>query len=76
MVLNYRVYSRAPDGTHEMGRFETLSNAQCFMYAWAGQEWRHDENCMSVTDNDGWTCFIVDENSWMDMDDMLNDIDY
>jgi hypothetical protein len=76
MVLNYRVYSRAPDGTHEMGRFETLSNAQCFMYAWAGQEWQNDENCMSVTDNDGWTCFIVDENSWMDMDDMLNDIDY
>jgi len=46
------------------------------MYAWAGQEWQYDEHCMSVTDNDGWTCFIVDENSWMDMDDMLNDIDY
>lgn len=76
MLVNYRVYSRAPDGVHELGRFETLSNAQAFMYAWAGYTWRDDPDCMSVQDSDGWTCYIVDENSWMDMDDMLHDIDF
>jgi|WetSurSiteA1Bulk_404760.scaffolds.fasta_scaffold184330_2 hypothetical protein len=75
MEVNYRVYSRAPDGTHELGRFSTLSNAQCFMYAWAGLSWEYDPDCMSVTDNDGWTCFIMDENEWMNLDtemDLLN----
>jgi len=76
MVVNYRVYSRAPDGTHEMGRFETLSNAQCFMYAWAGLAWQHDENCMSVTDDDGWTCFIMDENEWMNLETEMYVLNY
>ena len=60
MLVNYRVYSKAPDGMHELGRFETLSNAQAFMYAWAGLDWQYDPDCISVQDSDGWTCYIVD----------------
>jgi hypothetical protein len=46
------------------------------MYAWAGLAWQFDPDCMSVTDSDGWTCFIMDENEWMDLDAEMDVFNY
>jgi hypothetical protein len=46
------------------------------MYAWAGLSWEYDPDCMSVVDNDGWVCYIVDENGWLYEDSILNDVEF
>ena len=69
MLVNYTVYSHAPDGIWALGQFETFSNAQCFMYAWCGRKYPENgyDDVMELIDDDGWKCYIVRENDWLDI---------
>ena len=61
MIVSYKVYSHAPDGINCLALFSDLSNARCFMYAWANVKKpdTYPDKTMSVRDCDGWQCMIV-----------------
>jgi hypothetical protein len=77
MQSNYRVCATGPEGAYELGEFELLCNAQCFMFAWSGVPYPMEDNHVdlirSCENSFGQTCYVEDLNDYFTLDDCVFD---